>query len=436
MRLRSVRSASGSERTLTNVAAGQLSATSTDAVNGSQLYATNQALNNLSTSAAAGWNISADGTNATSVGTGSTTGNTLDLSNTDGNLVVAKSNTSNDVTFDLADDVTINNSLTVGGTTLNQAGLQSHALTVNASGATYTGPITNGDHIANKSYVDQSVTSATADVNLQFAGNSGNAIRRNNGEQLSIRGDATTAGTYEGSNLQTVTDDTTGEMLVQMARAPRFGNVVINDGDSGRITGVSNGVLSDTSTDAVNGSQLYATNQALNNLNTSAAAGWNISADGTNATSVGTGSTTGNTLDLSNTDGNLVVAKSNTSNDVTFDLADDVTINNSLTVGGTTLNQAGLQSHALTVNASGATYTGPITNGDHIANKSYVDQSVTSATADVNLQFAGNSGNAIRRNNGEQLIIRGDATTAGTYEGSNLQTVTDDTTGEMLVQMA
>ncbi|MBO3278329.1 hypothetical protein JFY56_24235, partial [Pseudomonas sp. Milli4] len=32
----------GAERTLTNVAAGRLSATSTDAVNGSQLFATNQ----------------------------------------------------------------------------------------------------------------------------------------------------------------------------------------------------------------------------------------------------------------------------------------------------------------------------------------------------------------------------------------------------------
>ena len=39
----------GNERTITNVAAGQLNATSTDAVNGSQLYATNQAIDNLST---------------------------------------------------------------------------------------------------------------------------------------------------------------------------------------------------------------------------------------------------------------------------------------------------------------------------------------------------------------------------------------------------
>ena len=35
----------GNERTITNVAAGQVSAAPTDAINGSQLYATNQAIN-------------------------------------------------------------------------------------------------------------------------------------------------------------------------------------------------------------------------------------------------------------------------------------------------------------------------------------------------------------------------------------------------------
>ena len=35
----------GNERTITNVAAGQIAAASTDAINGSQLYATNQAIN-------------------------------------------------------------------------------------------------------------------------------------------------------------------------------------------------------------------------------------------------------------------------------------------------------------------------------------------------------------------------------------------------------
>ena len=39
----------GAERTLTNVAAGRISGSSTDAINGSQLYATNQSLNSLYT---------------------------------------------------------------------------------------------------------------------------------------------------------------------------------------------------------------------------------------------------------------------------------------------------------------------------------------------------------------------------------------------------
>ena len=39
----------GAERTITNVAAGQISATSTDAINGSQLYATNQSIEALTT---------------------------------------------------------------------------------------------------------------------------------------------------------------------------------------------------------------------------------------------------------------------------------------------------------------------------------------------------------------------------------------------------
>ncbi|MBR8067860.1 hypothetical protein KDX32_32920, partial [Burkholderia ambifaria] len=42
--------AAGAERQITNVAAGRVSATSTDAINGSQLYATNQAIDALSTS--------------------------------------------------------------------------------------------------------------------------------------------------------------------------------------------------------------------------------------------------------------------------------------------------------------------------------------------------------------------------------------------------
>ena len=255
----------GNERTLTNVAAGRLDATSTDAVNGSQLYATNQALNNLSTTSAAGWNISADGANGTAVGTGSATGNSVDLANTDGNIVVAKTGSSNDVTFDLSDDVTIANSVSVGGNVINAAGATFNTLNagggqfvVNNGGAYYTGPITDDNHVVNKAYVDNSIVAASGDVNIGFAGNEGGVVRRTNGQDVAIVGEATTDGDYAGGNLRTVTDAATGAVQLQMAEAPRFGNVTINDGGTGRITGVTAAVLSNTSTHAVNGSQLVA----------------------------------------------------------------------------------------------------------------------------------------------------------------------------------
>jgi len=257
--------AAGSERTLTNVAAGQLSATSTDAVNGSQLFATNEALNTLSTSAAAGWNISADGANATAVGTGSTTGNAVDLSNTDGNLVVAKTATSNDVTFDLADDLSIANSVSVGGNVINTAGATFNTLNagggqlvVNNTGGYYTGPITDDNHLVNKAYVDDSIVAASGNVNIGFADNQGGVVRRTNGQDVAIVGEATTDGDYSGENIRTVTDAATGSVQLQMAEAPRFGDVTVNDGGTGRITGVTAAILSNTSTHAVNGSQLVA----------------------------------------------------------------------------------------------------------------------------------------------------------------------------------
>ncbi|MCD6006786.1 hypothetical protein K7H08_18315, partial [Halomonas sp. IOP_6] len=62
----------GNERTLTNVAAGRVSETSTDAINGSQLFASNQAIEEVSTIANTGWDIQTNGDTATNVAPGDT----------------------------------------------------------------------------------------------------------------------------------------------------------------------------------------------------------------------------------------------------------------------------------------------------------------------------------------------------------------------------
>ncbi|WP_414913372.1 ESPR-type extended signal peptide-containing protein, partial [Pseudomonas sp. IT-P258] len=93
---------------------------------------------------------------------------------------------------------------------------------------------------------------ALADTSLTFAGNAG-SVAKKLGETLGIVGKASTAGAYSGNNLKTEADPVTGEIKLQMADAPKFGNVTINDSGSGKITGLTAGTAD---TDAVNVSQL------------------------------------------------------------------------------------------------------------------------------------------------------------------------------------
>ncbi|KAF0803372.1 autotransporter adhesin [Alcanivorax xiamenensis] len=168
----------GQERTVTNVAAGRISATSTDAINGSQLHGTNQAVNALADNvdtagqsvagalggnasydpnthqvttsnvggtgedsvddairyAAQGWNISANGQTGENVAPGGA----VDFSNSDGNIEIARAGT--DLTFNLSPDIEIDNSITVGDTTINNDGL-----TIDGGPSVTSGGIDAGD---------------------------------------------------------------------------------------------------------------------------------------------------------------------------------------------------------------------------------------------------------------------------------------------------
>ncbi|MGC6359926.1 YadA-like family protein [Bisgaard Taxon 45] len=86
------------DKKVTGVADGDISPTSKEAVNGSQLNAVKE-------TAEAGWNLTANGENLSNV----KPRNTVDLNNTDGNIVISKTNTadSHNVTFGLANKVVI-----------------------------------------------------------------------------------------------------------------------------------------------------------------------------------------------------------------------------------------------------------------------------------------------------------------------------------------
>ncbi len=98
----------GGERRVQNVAAGLISATSTDAINGSQLYATHQAINALSVASGAGWNLQANG-NTTSITPINPTLNVVDGSNTTVSL------SGNQLQINVVDNPTFSGPVTANG---------------------------------------------------------------------------------------------------------------------------------------------------------------------------------------------------------------------------------------------------------------------------------------------------------------------------------
>ncbi|WP_054906862.1 MULTISPECIES: YadA-like family protein [unclassified Pseudomonas] len=169
-------------------------------------------------------------------------------------------------------DNSTHNSITLGGDTYDNS--------THTGGTTITN-VANG--VNDSDAVNVSQLSELANTPITFVGNSG-AVDKKLGDSFIIEGAATTAGSYSGANLKTEVD-ANGHLQLQMADNPQFdsvttGNTTIsNDGltiiggpsvttvgiDAGnqKIINVAPGDISASSTDAVNGSQLNATNQQV-----------------------------------------------------------------------------------------------------------------------------------------------------------------------------
>ncbi len=281
--------------TLTNVKAGALSATSTDAVNGSQLFATNESLGNLKDTLTDGGVI--DKTTGESLAVvydstskdkvtlaGGKTGTTLSnvkagtadldavnvsqlkssgLIDVDGKSIAA-------VTYDKKTDGTPNyNSVTLGG-------------------GKSTGPVTLSNVAQGKANTDavnvEQLTKAISDVE---GGMNPLAVSYDSVTKDKV----TLAGGKTGTTLTNVKAGTADMDAVNVSQLKSSGLVgedgkslaaITYDkntdgtpnyksatlaGDGGTtLTNVKAGALSATSTDAVNGSQLFATNESLGNL--------------------------------------------------------------------------------------------------------------------------------------------------------------------------
>ena len=312
---------SGGFRQIQNVAAGQITSSSTDAINGSQLFATNSALDKLAATVAAGGTgtsngvvydtatkdvITLEGTTSTDGGaTGGTTitnvhQGAISATSTDAingtQLFTLGNNVASIIGGNTVYDPTTNTYTTsnIGGTgastidaaiaAVNTAATDAAAAAVTAKSTVSAGtnvvvtPSLNANGSTNyevataKNVAFDSTTVGTVVTNATNVDAAGNTIVTGvgagsvtatstdavNGAQLYAVSQSIAAGTTNG-----VKYDTTTKEVITLE-----GTTSTDGGATGgtTITNVHQGALTATSTDAVNGTQLYTTNQAVSAL--------------------------------------------------------------------------------------------------------------------------------------------------------------------------
>ncbi|WP_427835228.1 YadA-like family protein [Actinobacillus pleuropneumoniae] len=300
-----------------NVAAGDVNANSTDAVNGSQLYAVSEVANK-------GWKIQTNGNVSTNVKPGDTVnfadGKNIAITN-DGTKVtvglVKQVDLGTDGSIKAGDTFVNKDGVTVGdNVSLTKDGLKAGNVTISATTGINAGnkQITNvasglggkklseakGDTLTNAANIGDlqtavsSVTDASQGGGFGLADDKGANVTQNLGKTIAVKGD--------GKNISTVVKDgaltvnlnkdvdlgkdgsvTTGNTKVSdkgVSFADSLVNLTSNGLDNGgnKVTNVRAGDVNANSTDAVNGSQLYATNQNVTNVQNEVAKGWNIEA--------------------------------------------------------------------------------------------------------------------------------------------------------------
>ncbi|MGJ7546817.1 YadA family autotransporter adhesin, partial [Variovorax sp. LT1R16] len=285
----------GAERTITNVAAGQLSASSTDAVNGSQLYATNTELSNVGSvvnnisngggikyfranstgadslaqaleSVAIGPNAVAKNVGDVALGSGSvtdtavaTTGATI---NNKAVTFAGNAPTSTVSVGSVGAERTITNVAAgrLSGTSTDAVnGSQLYATNTELSNVgSVVNNISNGGGI--KYFKANSTLADSQAQGLDSVAIGPNAVAKNASDVALGNGSVTdTAVATAGATINS-------KAVTFAGSAPTSTVSVGAAGAERTITNVAAGRLSGTSTDAVNGSQLYATNTELSNV--------------------------------------------------------------------------------------------------------------------------------------------------------------------------
>ncbi|EDL4933066.1 hypothetical protein CV174_08625 [Salmonella enterica] len=275
----------GNASKITNLAAGTLAADSTDAVNGSQLFDTNEKVDQNTADITANTDSINQNTADITANTDSINQNTTDIA--------ANTTSINQNTTDIATNTTNINSLSDSVTTLTDDALLwdaasgafsakhngSDSKITNLAAGTLAADSTDAVNGSQLFDTNEKVDQNTADITTNT-----NSINQNTTD---IATNTTNINNLSDS-ITTLTDDA----LLWDAASGAFS--AKHNGSDSKITNLAAGTLAADSTDAVNGSQLFATNENVSQNTTDIAA--NTTSINQNTTDIATNTTSINSL--------------------------------------------------------------------------------------------------------------------------------------------
>ena len=313
---------SGMERTVTNVAAGRISATSTDAINGSQLFAVKTEVEK-GVSYAGDVKAAAAADNKFTRKLGEQTnvvGGVTDVTKLTDNNIGVVSNGTDTLNIKLAKTLTGLDSVTAGGTTINNGGLT-------VDGKNYVSP--NGINANN-----QKIT------NVADGTNSNDAV--NYGQLQNVINSIDKAPTVKAKDANvTVTEGTNAaggkEYIVGLGNTINVGTAhpVTVDGNAGHITGLQNTDWSVDNPVAVPGraateDQLKKVNDTVNNNKDQIDKNKQAIADNKQNITTNAGNIANNTQNIAKNAGDIVTINKTIEKGLNFDGDSGATINKKL----------------------------------------------------------------------------------------------------------
>ncbi|EEN8914029.1 autotransporter adhesin SadA [Salmonella enterica subsp. enterica] len=262
---------SGSDSKITNLAAGTLAADSTDAVNGSQLFDTNEKVDQNTADITTNTDSINQNTTDIAANTASINQNTTDIATNTTNI----NSLSNSVTT-LTDDALLWDG-SASAFSANHSGSDSKITNLAAGtlAADSTDAVNGSQLFATNENVSQNTTDIAANTDSINQNTTDIATNTTNINSLS-------------NSVTTLTDDA----LLWDGSASAFS--AKHNGSDSKITNLAAGTLAADSTDAVNGSQLFATNENVSQNTTDITA--NTDSINQNTTDIATNTTSINNL--------------------------------------------------------------------------------------------------------------------------------------------